>query len=134
MRKKHGHYDEERHLPDNTGQPGGSGSRIWLIETVAQYWPDLAATAHQQPGDRYRYLIAQLRTMQNDEQASSVVEEYRSRINADQRERAQRDRKRRLAKYEEMLHTYSVEQTSYVAKRIATLQKNIAKAEAQERS
>lgn len=130
--KKHGRYDEQQHLPDNSGEPRGDGSRVWLLETVSQHWPELANSAHQQQGDRYKWLIAQLGAMQDDERAIAIIEEYHTRINVDQRERAQRDRKRHLAQYEQLAKVCDVAQLDYVEKCIAKLRKQIAKVEMKE--
>lgn len=127
-RAKHGQYNAERKLPDNTGQVVGDGSRVWLMETVAQHWPDLADRARQRPGDRYSWLVNELRSM-NDKQSTAIVEEYQLKIRASNRERAQRDRRHQLAQYEAQLQTSSGERLEYLQKCIAKLKKQIEKAE-----
>ncbi len=66
-RAKHGNYDEEHHLPDNTGQAVGSGSAVWLQEQILATLPAPAgqalidsASAHGVR--RYEWLCEQLVT------------------------------------------------------------------------
>lgn len=127
-REKHGQYDKARHLPDNTGQAVGGGEKVWLMQEVAQHWPDLAAAAQARSGDRYSWLVKELRTM-NDEQASAIADEYKRRLNAANRERAQRDRRRQLAQIEEQAKTATGARLAWIEKEAEKIRKQIAKAE-----
>ena len=100
MREKHGQYDKERGLPKNTGQAVGGGEKVWLLESVAKHWPDLAAAAQARGGNRYSWLVKELQAL-NDERATAIADEYQEKIRAANRERAQQERRQRLASLEE---------------------------------
>jgi len=128
MRTKHGHYDEQRHLPNNNGQPVGSGLCIWLNEQVEARWPGLAAESQTHKSRRYIWLIEQLNEM-SEPDAQAIVQEYHTRRKAEQREQVQRDRQRHLAQYEKLAQTCDIEQLPYIEKCITKLHRQIAEAE-----
>lgn len=127
-REKHGKYDEDRHLPENTGQAVGGGEKVWLMETVALHWPELAEQARARTGDRYGWLVRELRTM-DDMQAIAIADEFKQRLNAANRDRAQRDRVRQLAQLEAQAKIADGARLVWIEKEAAKLRRQIANAE-----
>lgn len=105
--EKHGRYDPEKGLPDNTGQPLGSGLYVWLHEQVEQHWPELLDQAKQQneKSTADAWLLDKLKTMEDD-QARAIVEEFADWQLREQAEDRQAKRLRYLARFEELLEQY----------------------------
>lgn len=126
--KKHGKYDQEKRLPDNTGQAQGSGLIIWLHHAVEGYWPEMLAYAEQQ-ADPNAWILNRLRTSE-DEDSRDIYAEYVRRRRAIQAEQRLRERKSELAGCQAQLVEARGARREYLDQRIAKLKKSIAKAEA----
>ena len=129
-RKQHGNYDENKGLPDNRGQAVGDGLYVWFCSEVEQrYGRDLVAQAQAHGDRRYLWLIAQLEAMQDDAQATQLVEEFHVRRKASAADHRQQERYRRLAGWQRQLEEEQNEQRrTWLARQIEAVQRNIEKA------
>jgi hypothetical protein len=121
-REKHGRYDQERHLPDNTMQPVGSGLYVWLHKQVRARFLDgeqLLEEAKKHRPSADSWLLGQLRARGADD----LLEEFRVRKNADANVRDWENKRARLRQIE---HRIQEEMDIYPV-RVAWMQKEAAK-------
>lgn len=103
-REKHGKYNPEKHLPDNTMQPQESGLYVWLqeqvIETLGNEQAQTLIEESRTHGvNRYKWLIAQMEDRGHDD----IVAAYHNRRLADAAQARIRDKQRQLANCQRQL-------------------------------
>lgn len=103
-REKHGNYDADRGLPDNTMQPSGSGIQVWLQEQIIkllgeQKAQELFYLAVSHGTGRYKWLLQQMQLRGHSE----LVKEYEDRRRAIEAERRLQAKKFVLRRLQERL-------------------------------
>jgi hypothetical protein len=106
MRTKHGHYDQQRHLPDNRLQAVGSGIVIWLQqEVLTRIGQDqgeaLLEQARMHKTRRYQWLLEQMKTLGH----ADLTEHYRQHRKEDEALRRYRSKEQRLHQLQKLIET-----------------------------
>lgn len=126
-RKKHGRYDAEKQLPDNTMQPKESGLYVWLQEQIinvlgneqAQMLIDESRTHKTK---RYTWLLEQMQVRGCDD----LIAEYHKRRLADAAQRRLREKQWRVANYRQQLEQgHGDAHNTYLRKQIEKLERYI---------
>lgn len=91
-------------LPDNRMKPKQSGINVWLqqaiINRLGQEGAQSIITLASAHGDRrYQFMLDQMTSLGH----TDIVEEYRERTNADQRQRHRATKERHLAGFQKQL-------------------------------
>jgi hypothetical protein len=124
-REKHGRYDTEHGLPDNTMQPVGSGINVWLNAQVLAAFGDeqgqtLLAEAAKYAPKRYEWLCERLMEHGHAE----IVEEFQCKKKEDAAQGRIRDKERELRQWQARLAETDNEQLCvWYRKRIAKCEK-----------
>lgn len=106
-------------LPDNRMKPKQSGNNVWLQEQIIERLvgndkaQEIITEASTHAPKRYEYMLGQLTRLGH----TDIVEEYRERINADQRQRHRALKTRHLAGYQAQLETCTDPQRSVYLRR-----------------
>lgn len=125
-RAKHGRYDSERNLPDNTGQPQGSGLIVWFHSQILEHLGDAAGQSlideSRAQGSRgTAWLLVQLTAKGHSE----IVEAYEQCRRADAAALRRRDKERIIAQCQATIARNDTppEHQAFLRKAIAKAQK-----------
>lgn len=125
-RAKHGRYNAEQHLPDNTGQPQGSGIIVWFHAQIVARLGDKAGQAiiaeSRAHGSQSRaWLCEQLTGLGHPD----LVEAYAQRRRADAAAGRIREKERMICMCKGTLERNDTppEHQAFLRKRIAKMQK-----------
>jgi hypothetical protein len=125
-RAKHGKYNQATGLPDNVGQPQGSGTIVWFQEQIVATLPEpagsaLIASSVAHGARRYEWLCEQLIAQGYGE----LAEAYQSRKRDDAAALRIRDKKRIIAQCEATIshNDTPLEHQLFLRKQIAKAQK-----------
>lgn len=126
-RAKHSQYDRERKLPDNTGQPQGSGTIVWFHEQIVARLGDSASQAlitesRRQGNRKTAWLCEQLRELGHQD----LVEAYEQRRRDDAAALRIREKERVIRQCQaQIAKESSPERRAFLEKQVAKAQRYV---------
>jgi len=124
---KHGRYDAEKHLPNNSGTPQGNGLYVWFLQAVKQLpgGEALVEQCYAHVDGKYQWLLEQVEAL-NTPASRELLEQFHIKRKYLAAEARQEQRYRSLRGYQERL---AERYNEWYEKQVAKLEREIAKAQ-----